>query len=78
MVKDIMGDAQAIAHRARVADITARTARARAAHRLAMVVELQGDADRLGPVAWASAATTELSTPPDIATTIRLARGAPS
>ncbi len=49
MVEDIMRDAQAIAHRARVADVAPRAAGARAAHRLAMVIELQGDADRLGP-----------------------------
>ena len=44
---DIMRDAEAVAHRARVADVAARAAAAGAADRLAMIVELERDADRL-------------------------------
>ncbi len=49
MVEHIMRDAQPIAHRARVANVAARATAARPAHRLAMVVELQRDADRFRP-----------------------------
>src|SRR3546814_8897928 len=47
VVEDVMRDAQPVAHRARVADVAARAARARAAHRLAVVVELERHPDRL-------------------------------
>ena len=43
-----------------------------AARRLAVVVELQRDADDVVPGALQSAATTEESTPPDMATTTRV------
>ncbi len=48
MVEDVMRDAQPVAHRACVANVAARAAAARAPRRLAMIVKLQGHADRLG------------------------------
>jgi len=48
MVEHIMRNPQPIGHRPRIANIIARTTRALALHRLAMVIQLQRDADHLG------------------------------
>ena len=46
--------------------------------RLAMIVELQGDADDVVTLRLIRAATTEESTPPDMATTTRVSAGSDS
>ena len=49
MVEDIMRDAEPVADRARIADVAPRAAAARAPDRLAVIVQLERDADRLRP-----------------------------
>ncbi len=51
VVEHVMRDPQPVAHRARVADVAPGAARSGAPHRLAMIVELERDADRLGAAA---------------------------
>ncbi|GIX14265.1 MAG: hypothetical protein KatS3mg118_2224 [Paracoccaceae bacterium] len=71
VIQHVVGNAQTLGHPPGVADVLPRAAGAAALHRRAVIVELQGDPITSWP-SWASrAATTELSTPPDIATTTR-------
>ena len=72
-----MGDAERVGDAARVVDVLAGAAGALAARRGAMVVELQRDADHVVALGRSSAAATELSTPPDMATTTRVSCGRP-
>src|SRR5690606_19127217 len=48
MIENIMRNSQLFGHRAGVANILTGTAATRAAHSLAMVIKLQGNADCLG------------------------------
>ena len=48
IIEHVMGDAEPVGDHLRVIDVLARAAGARSAHRFAMIVELQGDADHLG------------------------------
>ena len=71
-----MRDAERLGDAARVVDVLAGAAGAGAVRRRAVVVELQRHADHVVAGPLEQAATTEESTPPDIATTIRVrARG---
>ena len=67
-----MRNAERVGDAARIVDVLAGAAAALPARRLAVIVELQRDADDLVALRCMSAAATEESTPPDMATTTRV------
>ena len=71
-----MSDAEPVGDPARVVNVLSSATTAAPPDRLAMVVELQGDANDLVALLLSNAATTEELTPPDIATTTRRGRRA--
>jgi hypothetical protein len=75
VVEHVMGNADGLRHAAGVVDVLAGAAGALAVHGGAVVVELERDADDVVALALESAATTEESTPPDMATTTRVLEG---
>ena len=79
VVEHVMGNADALGDGARVVDVAAGAAGALAVGRGAVVVELQRDADDvIAGLGFSSAAVTDESTPPDMATTTRVSAGLPS
>jgi hypothetical protein len=75
VVEHVMGKAHLLGHAAGVVDVAARAAGALLGQRRAVIVELQGDAHHVIAFLGQLAATTELSTPPDMATTTRVSAG---
>ena len=76
VVEHVMGKAHRLGDAAGVVDVEARAAGALLGERRAVVVELQASRRRhRSPLRPACAATTELSTPPDMATTTRVCDG---
>ncbi len=75
VVEHVMGNSEPGGDVAGVVDVLAGAAGALAVGRLAVVVELHGHADDVIALAASIAATTEESTPPDIATTTRVSAG---
>ena len=73
-----MRDLEPVRDAAGVLDVLARATGAFASDRLAMIVELERDADDIVALAFSRAATTDESTPPDMATTTRVSAGRPS
>ena len=73
-----MRNADPLGDGAGVVDVAAGAAGALAMGRRAVIVELQRDADDVIAGSASSAAVTEESTPPDIATTTRVSAGRPS
>ena len=71
VVEHVVRNAERVGNPAGVVDVLAGAAAALAAGGVAVIVELQGDADDVVPGLRISAATTEESTPPDMATTTR-------
>ena len=78
VVEHVMRNADALGDRARVVDVLAGAAGALAVGRRAVIVKLQRDADDVVAARPSSAAVTEESTPPDMATTTRVSDGRPS
>ena len=77
VVEHVMRDAELRGDLARVVDVLPGAAGAGAMRGRAVVVELQGDADHIVAGRFTRAATTEESTPPDMATTTRVAARGP-